>query len=55
MILSLRGEPLALELDNFVNAVATGGRPLVTGEDGLAALELCEQVLAASQAMLTNA
>ena len=54
MILSRRGEPPALELDDFVNAVATGG-PLVTGEDGLAALELCEQVLAASQAMLANA
>ena len=55
MILSRRGEPPALELDDFVNAVATGGRPSVTDEDGLAALELCEQVLAASQAMLANA
>jgi hypothetical protein len=36
-----------------VNAVATGG-PSVTGEDGLAALEV-ERVLAASQAMLANA
>lgn len=55
MILSRRGEPSALGLEDFVNAVATGGRPWVTGEDGLAALELCDQVLAASQAMLANA
>ncbi|MFB6075084.1 MAG: Gfo/Idh/MocA family oxidoreductase [Haloarculaceae archaeon] len=37
------GEPLAKELDEFVEAVVTGSRPPVTGEDGLRALELaCE-------------
>lgn len=54
MILSRRGEPPALKLDDVVNAVATGGRPWVRGEDGPAAPLLCEQVLAASHAMLAN-
>ena len=53
--LSRRGEPLALELDDFVNAVATGGTPFVTGAQGLAALELSERILAASNASLASA
>jgi predicted dehydrogenase len=38
-------EPLRLELDAFVHAVATGSRPVVSGEDGEAALNLASQVL----------
>lgn len=40
-------EPLKLQLDSFLQAVRTGGRPAVSGEDGLAALELAHQVLEA--------
>ena len=39
-------EPLANELKSFVEAVAAKREPVVTGEDGLAALKLAEQVLA---------
>lgn len=38
-------EPLRLELDAFVHAVATGSRPVVSGEDGEAALNLASRVL----------
>jgi predicted dehydrogenase len=33
-------EPLRVELESFLECTRTGERPLVTGEDGLAALEL---------------
>jgi predicted dehydrogenase len=39
-------EPLALELEDFVRAIRTGGRPRVTGEDGLRAMRLADRVLA---------
>jgi predicted dehydrogenase len=39
-------EPLKRELEDFVCAVASGGRPAVTGEDGRAALALATQVAA---------
>lgn len=48
--LSRRGEPLALELEEFVSAVSERREPLVGGAQGLAALEVSEQVLAASRA-----
>jgi predicted dehydrogenase len=38
-------EPLALELEDFVQAIRTGARPKVPGEDGLRALTLADQVL----------
>ena len=38
-------EPLALELEDFVQAVRTGGRPRVTGQDGLRAIALADQIL----------
>ena len=42
-------EPLRAELDSFIDAV-TGVAPApVTGEDGLAAVELAEQIVAAMQ------
>lgn len=40
-------EPLRLELDSFIRAVATGSRPVVSGEDGEAALNLAALVLEA--------
>jgi predicted dehydrogenase len=38
-------EPLKLELEAFLRAVADGTPPVVSGEDGLAALELAYRVL----------
>jgi predicted dehydrogenase len=40
-----RSEPLKKEIDSFVHAVRTGSDPVVTGEDGVAALELAERIL----------
>ena len=40
-------EPLRLELDAFIHAVASGSRPVVSGEDGEAALNLATLVLEA--------
>ncbi|MCL2024335.1 MAG: Gfo/Idh/MocA family oxidoreductase [Coriobacteriia bacterium] len=38
------GEPLRLEQDDFYDAVLSKREPLVTGEDGLRAVELVEQI-----------
>jgi len=40
-------EPLKLQLESFLQSVRTGSRPVVSGEDGAAALEVAHQVLAA--------
>jgi predicted dehydrogenase len=40
-----RGEPLALELQDFVEAVTTGGSPRVTGADGRRAVAMANQVI----------
>ncbi len=40
-------EPLKLQLDSFLHAVRTNSRPVVSGEDGVAALEVAHQVLKA--------
>ncbi|MBI5093769.1 MAG: Gfo/Idh/MocA family oxidoreductase [Candidatus Hydrogenedentes bacterium] len=40
-----KDEPLKLELASFVECVRTRNRPLVAGEDGLAALRLAQQVI----------
>jgi predicted dehydrogenase len=41
----LPDEPLRRELEDFLHAVVTGGKPKVTGEDGLKALELALEVV----------
>jgi predicted dehydrogenase len=38
-------EPLRLELESFVSAVSGAGGPVVTGEDGLRALEVALEIL----------
>jgi predicted dehydrogenase len=38
-------DQLTHELEDFVRAVKTGSRPRVTGEDGLRAIELADQIL----------
>jgi predicted dehydrogenase len=40
-------EPLKLQLESFLQSIRTGSRPVVSGEDGAAALEVAHQVLAA--------
>lgn len=40
-----RTEPLRKEIDSFVDSVKSGRDPVVTGEDGAAALELAEKIL----------
>jgi predicted dehydrogenase len=40
-------EPLRAQLDAFINAVQSGSRPPVTGEDGLAAVEIAERIIEA--------
>ncbi len=40
-------EPLKLQLESFLNAVRVRSRPVVSGEDGAAAVELAHRVLAA--------
>jgi predicted dehydrogenase len=41
-----KDEPLRLELEGFFESIKTRGRPRVTGEEGLAALEVAFEVLA---------
>jgi predicted dehydrogenase len=38
-------EPLRLELESFVAAARSGDKPVVSGEDALAALELADRIL----------
>jgi predicted dehydrogenase len=45
-----RDEPLKRELQSFVDCVRNGREPVVSGEDGLAALELAQQVIDAARA-----
>lgn len=40
------GEPLKAELASFVSAAKTGDQPVVTAEDGLRAVALCQEILA---------
>ena len=40
-------EPLRAEQDAFIDAVTTGSRPVVSGEDGWAAVELAERIVKA--------
>ena len=40
-------EPLKLQLESFLRAVKTGERPVVSGEQGAAALEVAHEVLKA--------
>lgn len=39
-------EPLRAEIESFLNAVRTGAPPAVTGEDGLAAVTMAEDIVA---------
>jgi predicted dehydrogenase len=43
-------EPLKLQLASFLHAVGTGARPVVSGEDGAAAVAVAHQVLQAIEA-----
>ncbi|MGF1633133.1 MAG: Gfo/Idh/MocA family protein [Phycisphaerae bacterium] len=43
-------EPLRAQLESFLNAVRTGSKPEVTAEDGLAAVQVAERIVAAMPA-----
>ena len=47
-------EPLKLQLASFLNAARTGTRPVVSGEDGAAAVEVAHQVLQAIAAFVAR-
>jgi predicted dehydrogenase len=47
--INAEGEPLRLELKAFLDSVASGRRADVTGEDGLKAIALAHDILAASK------
>lgn len=40
-------EPLKLQLESFLHAITTGTRPVVSGEDGAASVDVAHQVLQA--------
>jgi predicted dehydrogenase len=44
-LVSVKEEPLKLELENFFESVVTRQPPVVTGEQGLAALEVAQAIL----------
>lgn len=43
------GEPLKQQLESFLHAIRSESRPVVSGEDGVAALELAHRVLSAME------
>jgi predicted dehydrogenase len=47
-------EPLKLQLESFLHAARTGTKPVVSGEDGAAALDLAHQVLQAIAAFVAR-
>ena len=47
-------EPLKLQLESFLHAASTGTRPVVSGEDGAAALDVAQQVLQAITAFVAR-
>jgi predicted dehydrogenase len=47
-------EPLKLQLESFLHAAGTGTRPVVSGEDGAAALDVAQQVLQAIAAFVAR-
>ncbi len=47
-------EPLKLQLESFLHAVQTGTKPVVSGEDGAAALDVAQQVLQAITAFVAR-
>lgn len=47
-------EPLKLQLESFLHAVDTGTRPVVSGEDGAAAVAVAHQVLQAIAAFASR-
>jgi predicted dehydrogenase len=47
-------EPLKLQLESFLHAAGTGTRPVVSGEDGAAALDAAQQVIQAIAAFIAR-
>jgi predicted dehydrogenase len=53
-VLAGDGEPLKVQLESFLHAIRSGSRPIVSGEDGVAALELAHRVLSAMEVSLPH-
>lgn len=49
-----QGEPLKLQLESFLEAVRNGKRPVISGEDGAAAVEVAHEVLRAIAAFASR-
>lgn len=49
-----QGEPLKLQLESFLDAVRNGKRPVISGEDGAAAVEVAHEVLRAIAAFASR-
>jgi UDP-N-acetylglucosamine 3-dehydrogenase len=49
-----KAEPLRLEYEDLVRALRTDTLPTVTGEDGLAALQVAHELLASTQRNLVD-
>lgn len=49
-----QGEPLKLQLESFLEAVRNGKRPVISGEDGAAAVEVAHDVLRAIAAFASR-
>jgi hypothetical protein len=45
------GEPLKLQLQDFIDAVRTGRKPFVDAEAGFAAVRTAERIVAAARAL----
>jgi predicted dehydrogenase len=50
-----RAEPLVLELEDFIECVACGRRPVVDGSDGLRALEVADRIMKSIDESLSHA
>ena len=47
-------EPLKLQLESFLHSVSTGTKPVVSGADGVAALDVAQLVLQAITAFVAR-
>jgi predicted dehydrogenase len=45
------GEPLKLQLQDFIDAIRTGRKPFVDAEAGFAAVRTAERIVAAARAL----
>jgi predicted dehydrogenase len=49
------GEPLRLQMEDFMDAIRTGRKPFVDAEAGFAAVRTAERIVAAAKALNAGA